>query len=269
MINYFVTAIGTDSGKTLAAAVLCEAFQADYWKPIQAGNPGDPETVQGLITNSKTKIHPSRYRLKTAESPHAAAVREGISLSLQDIVVPTSKNRMIIEGAGGILAPINDHHFMIDLATKLAVPVVVVADLYLGSINHTLLTAEALKNRAVNVRGLIFNGDPNSESQRIILKHTQWPVILHIGSEPNINKTTVSRYAEQLRASDYGGLDYTRPATHLAPLYPVKRGGSGSYHVGRGSILVRCRRLENNRRGFFLVGKPSWPRTSIHRQSHC
>src|SRR5688572_22212587 len=110
-MNYFVTAIDTDSGKTLVSAILCEALKADYWKPIQAGLPRDADAVKGLVTNTEIKIFPERFLLKTPASPHASAKIDGITISLSDFKMPVTANDLIIEGAGGCLVPINDHEF--------------------------------------------------------------------------------------------------------------------------------------------------------------
>lgn len=198
-MNFFVTAIGTDSGKTLASAILCEALQADYWKPVQAGVPRDTDSVSSLVTNSKSVFHPELYLLKTPASPHAAARKEGIEISLASFKLPQSGNAIIVEGAGGCLVPLNDAELVIDLISHLALPVVVVSNHYLGSINHTLLTLEALQQRNLTVRGLIFNGDTNEETERIILQRSNVPCLLRIKREPLINRDVVSKYASVLK----------------------------------------------------------------------
>ncbi len=192
---YFVTAIGTDSGKTLASAILCEALVADYWKPIQAGLPADADTVRGLITNPDVTIHPEAYRLKTPESPHAAAQREGLHVHIGDLKLPTTTRPLVIEGAGGCMVPINDREFVIDIASHFSAAVILVSNFYLGSINHTLLTIEALNQRSLKIAGIIFNGSRNAESERIIMQHANCPCILHIDQEANISKETVQKYA--------------------------------------------------------------------------
>ena len=187
-MNYFVTAIDTDSGKTLVAAILCKALQADYWKPIQAGLPNDSETVKHLLGNSNSTIHPETHSFKTAASPHAAAAIENITITLDDFKIPLSKKHLIIEGAGGCLVPINNHDFVIDLAVKFQAQVILVSNLYLGSINHTLLSYEALRHRNVSVKGIIFNGSRNVESERIILHHTNLRCLLNLEQEESINE---------------------------------------------------------------------------------
>lgn len=200
-MNYFVTGIDTDSGKTIACAILCEALQADYWKPIQAGFPRDLETVSSLVSNTKTVFHKERHLLSVGASPHAAAKIDGIQIRMSDFRIPESSNTIVIEGAGGCLVPLNDENFVIDLAIQFKCPVILVADLYLGSINHTLLTVEALKKRNLTIKGIIFNGESNPESERIILHHSALPCLLHISKEDFITKEIVKDYAEILQST--------------------------------------------------------------------
>jgi len=197
-MNYFITAIGTDAGKTLVAAIITEALQADYWKPIQAGAPRDTETVQSLISNAQSKFHPEAYLLKHAESPHSAAKKENISIDLKKIQLPQTSNSLVIEGAGGILVPINEHQFVIDLVPQINAQVILVSQLYLGSINHTLLTVAELKRRNINVKGIIFNGPENKPAQEIILNYSGYKNLLHILQEKEITKEIVKKYASKL-----------------------------------------------------------------------
>lgn len=198
--RYFVTAIGTDSGKTLASAILCEALQADYWKPVQCGLPRDADTLKSLVSNPAIKVHPEAYLLKEAASPHASAKAEGVEISLQEIKLPETGNCMIVEGAGGLMVPLNDRNYVADLIVGLQTEVILVANLYLGSINHTLLSAEYLRQGNMPVAGIIFNGPPNPESERIIQLKTGWPVLLHIRQEKKINREVVKKYAAQLNS---------------------------------------------------------------------
>lgn len=195
-MNYFVTGIDTDSGKTVASAILCEALGYDYWKPIQAGLPKDSETVKALSPN--TVIHTEAYLLKTPASPHAAAKIDGINLRIADFQLPKASN-LIIEGAGGCLVPVNDSEFVIDIAIKFNSEIILVADLYLGSINHTLLTLHLLKTKKCVLKGIIFNGPPNPESERIILHHAKAPCLLRILPEKELNITAVKKYATLLK----------------------------------------------------------------------
>jgi dethiobiotin synthetase len=202
MKNYFVTGIDTDSGKTMVSAILCEALHADYWKPVQAGLPKDSDTVRSLITNSLSIIHPEAYLLKTPASPHAAAKIDGITIALDKFKLPPTSNSLIVEGAGGCLVPLNDQHFVIDLIKKFQLSAVLVSDLYLGSINHTLLTIEALQSRNISIAGIVFNGNSNPESERIILHHSNTRCLLRIQKEPSITKQTILKYANLFRENE-------------------------------------------------------------------
>jgi dethiobiotin synthetase len=196
---YFVTAIGTDSGKTLASAILCEAFEADYWKPVQAGLPRDTDTVRKLVTNTRTFLHPEQYFLNTPASPHAAAIQDKIILTLDAFRLPQTENTLIIEGAGGCLVPLSDNHLIIDLIDAFKAEVIVVSNHYLGSINHTLLTLEALNKRSLPIKGIIFNGETNVESERIILHRSRLRCLLRIKKESGINAGVVKKYARLLK----------------------------------------------------------------------
>ena len=135
-----VAGIGTEIGKTVASAVLVEALQADYWKPIQSGGleDSDTDTVRRLITNSTSYFHPEAYRLTQPLSPHAAAEIDGVTIELEKLTVPLTRNGLVIELAGGLMVPLNSNDLTIDWVQKLGLPVVLVSRNYLGSINHTL-----------------------------------------------------------------------------------------------------------------------------------
>jgi dethiobiotin synthetase len=200
-MNYFVTAIGTDSGKTLVSAILCKALQADYWKPVQAGYPTDSDMVKSLLADTDSKIHRETYIFKTPASPHAAAALENVTISLNDFVVPDHTRDLIIEGAGGCLVPLNNRDFVIDLAERFSAEVVLVSNLYLGSINHTLLSWEAIKRRSLPIKGIIFNGNRNAESECIILHHTGLSCLLHVEHEDILDRTVIEKYSRQLKES--------------------------------------------------------------------
>jgi dethiobiotin synthetase len=198
-MNYFITAIGTDCGKTFFSAILCEALLADYWKPIQAGLPRDADIVKNLLSNPTSKILPETFVLNTPASPHAAAKLDGVTIEFENFKIPETKNDLVIEGAGGCLVPLNDHDFVISLAKKFEAQVILVSSLYLGSINHTLLSADYLTRQKFNVKGIVFNGPSNPESEEIILKHTGYPCMLRMEQEPAITKKVVVKYADKLR----------------------------------------------------------------------
>lgn len=196
-MNYFVTAIGTDSGKTITSAILCEALAADYWKPIQAGFPKDSDTVKSL--SEKTIIHKEAFVLNTPASPHAAARIDGVEIKLAEILAPNTDRDLVIEGAGGCLVPVNDHEFVIDICSYINCRIILVSNLYLGSINHTLLTVNLLKQRKYNVHGIIFNGPSNPASEEIILKHSGYIPLLHIPQEPIMTSELIKKYASVLK----------------------------------------------------------------------
>src|SRR5688572_5836929 len=200
-MTYFVTAIGTDSGKTMVSAILCKALQADYWKPVQAGYPTDSEIVKSLLSETDSKVHTETYVFKTAASPHAAAALENVKISLNNFVIPNHTGDLIIEGAGGCLVPLNDRDFVIDLAKKFNAEIILVSNLYLGSINHTLLSWEALNQRALPVKGIVFNGNHNAASERIILHHTGLRCLLHVEQEALFDATAIEKYSKKLKAN--------------------------------------------------------------------
>ncbi len=200
--RYFITAIGTDSGKTLISALLCEALQADYWKPIQAGNPTDLSTVKSLVSNPKTQFFPSTYALQKPASPHDSAQAEGLQIELSKIQIPQTENALIIEGAGGLLVPLNEKDFVIDMVDNWQdsnVEIILVANLYLGSINHTLLSIKELERRNLKVKGIIFNGNSNPESEQIIAKHCPFPILFHLPFLDKPNQSTVAFWAKAMQ----------------------------------------------------------------------
>ena len=175
-------------------------MQADYWKPIQAGNldNSDSNKVKDLISNSKTEIFQNAYQLKTPASPHYAAPIDNVEIKLNEIVEPKTKNHLVIEGAGGLFVPLNNNDCVIDLI-KPDYEVIVVSRHYLGSINHTILTIEALKSRNINIKGIIFSGDENKASEAIILSKTSINFIGRINQEPYFDKNVVAEYADLFR----------------------------------------------------------------------
>lgn len=199
-MKLFITGIGTDVGKTVASAIITQALEADYWKSIQAGDlhHSDADKVKALVSNKKSQFHPNAYALNTPASPHYAATLDGIVLDIKKIQEPTTTNHLVIEGAGGILVPLNDTDSIIDLIQK-DHKVVVVSRHYLGSINHTLLTFEALKNRNIAVAGIIFSGDENQATESIILKKTKVNCIGRIDNEPYFDQNVVQYYADLFR----------------------------------------------------------------------
>ncbi len=200
MKRYFITGIGTDVGKTFAAAILVEALQADYWKPIQAGNLGNTDTmkIRSLVSNAQSQFYPETYRLSKPMSPHAAAVADGIQIDRANLILPDTSNTLIIEGAGGLMVPLNNRFLVIDLIEQFKAEVILVSRNYLGSINHTLLSVAALNNKNIPIRGIIFNGNSTSSTEEYILNYTGLKCLLRIDEENNINKATILKYKAQL-----------------------------------------------------------------------
>jgi dethiobiotin synthetase len=217
MINsIFITGIGTDVGKTIAAAILTEALEADYWKPIQAGfdDGTDAEFIRSVISNKKTIVHPETYKLKLAASPHIAAREEGIKIELDKIAEEyngltvnrqrSTVNRqqstvnLIIEGAGGLMVPLNENEFVIDLVKKLNAKVILVSRNYLGSINHSLLTAALCKQHGLNVLGWIFTDQYMSYEDEIV-RWSGYPKIASLPFAAKIDSLFIRQQAEGLK----------------------------------------------------------------------
>ncbi len=199
--NIFITGIGTDVGKTLASAIVVEALKADYFKPIQAGDLefSDTHKVKKLVSNPQSKFYDNSYALKTPMSPHAAAAIDDIHIELDAIKLPVTNNNLVIEGAGGLLVPVNDKETILDIIQP-EYKVIVVSRHYLGSINHTLMTIRILKEQGFDV-SIIFNGDEHKTSEDIIKKMTNVAVIGRIADEPYFDTRVVQEYAELFRES--------------------------------------------------------------------
>lgn len=200
MAKYFVTGIGTGIGKTLVSAILTEKLEADYWKPIQSGDldVSDSLTIKQLITNKKTFMHPESYRLNSPLSPHLSAKLENIEIELPKIKIPETDNNLIIEGAGGLMVPLNEKELLIDLIKAINVEVILVSLNYLGSINHTLMSVSLLNQYNIAIKGIIFNGKENLETQRYILQYTNVNYLGNIPQFENVNKENIKRSGDLL-----------------------------------------------------------------------
>lgn len=199
-MKLFITGISTDVGKTITSAIITEALEADYWKPVQAGdlNNSDSHKIKAYLSNSKSHLFENSYALQTPASPHLAAEIDGITIDLKSIKEPETSNHLVIEGAGGIFVPLNTTETIIDLIHP-DYKVIVISRHYLGSINHTLLTIEALQSRKINIAGIIFNGEENKSSEEIILNKTGVKCIGRIENEPYFDKNVIREYAELFR----------------------------------------------------------------------
>lgn len=196
-----VAGIGTEIGKTVVSAILTQALQADYWKPIQSGDldQGDAYWIQQWVKHPNLTIWPSTYRLSQPLSPHTAAELDGVTIELDQFHKPQSTNSLVIELAGGLMVPINNQQTNIDLIKSLGAPVILVSKNYLGSINHTLLSFEILKQNGIPVLGIVFNGPENPSGEKFILNYTQLPVLLRVHEEQNIEDSIINHYAQQVK----------------------------------------------------------------------
>ena len=193
MRRLFVTGISTDVGKTVISAILTQKLQADYWKPIQAGelDNSDSMKVSEWVENSTSVIHEEAYRLTSSLSPHAAAIRDNININLNNICIPKTSGHLVIEGAGGLMVPLNKRSLIIDLISHLQTETILVSQHYLGSINHTILSIEALRSRNINIAGIIFNGHENKETEAIIESVCAVPILGRIPRIDDINKLSI------------------------------------------------------------------------------
>lgn len=168
MSAVFVTGTDTGIGKTMVSAWLVRSWGADYWKPVQSGTieGRDADVVRRVAPSAR--IHPSTYCLKAPLSPHEAARRQGLTIRTELFLLPSTDAPLVVEGAGGALVPLNDRDLMVDLMVRLALPVLVVARSGLGTINHSLLTIEALRRRDLTVAGVVLNGPPDAANRAAI-----------------------------------------------------------------------------------------------------
>ena len=196
----FVSGIGTGIGKTVVSAILTEALEADYWKPVQAGDLENSDSVfiQKNVSNPACVIHPERYRLRTAASPHYAAEIDDVEIKKENFIVPVTTNNIVIETAGGVMSPLAKNFLNIDLIEYLQLPVVLVAGNYLGSINHTLLSYYALRNRNIKISGIVFSGETVKASEQYILEHTGLPLLFSIPFLEPLNAETIAAFADSL-----------------------------------------------------------------------
>lgn len=192
----FVTGTDTGIGKTVVSALLSAGLQASYWKPIQSGlkEETDTEFVKRVADVPDERILEERYRLTEPLSPHASAAIDGISISLDDFQLPEfSGDHLVVEGAGGLLVPINGQDMIIDLIQKLEVPVLLVVRSELGTLNHTFLSLEALRHRNIPVLGVIMNGPKNESNRKAIEKYGEIEVVGELEPIATINATSLNR----------------------------------------------------------------------------
>jgi dethiobiotin synthetase len=201
-----VTGTDTDVGKTVFAAALAGAIGAAYWKPIQAGleEPTDSRRVAELGGLPPERILPEVYRLHTPASPHFAAELDGIAIDPADLLPPEMDDRLVIEGAGGVLVPVTRNMLFADLFAAWQLPVVLVARTALGTINHSLMSIEALRGRGVPLLGIAFIGDANEDSEATIAALGQVRRLGRLPHLPLLDRETLSRaFAASFRVEDF------------------------------------------------------------------
>ncbi len=198
---YFITGIGTGVGKTVVAAIVCKALQADYWKPIQTGSPSDSAIARSLL-GSTNPIHPPVYSFSPPIAPHEAAQQAQQTIQLSALTPPQTANPLVIEGVGGIMVPLNGTDLLIDWVATLSARVICVVDLYLGAINHTLLTLAALRARQIAVLGLVFNQtaayDPvvSETGKATILQLSHQPALFDVPPLEELSPATLTSFVK-------------------------------------------------------------------------
>ncbi len=194
---------GTDTGvgKTIVSALLCAALDGIYWKPIQTGSSEgtDRETVRRLAALAAGDEIPEAYCFPEPVSPHLAADRSGVRIRLDAIQKPLLPETkwLIVEGAGGVLVPLNDSDFTVDLMKHLGFPVVLVARTALGTINHTLLSLEALRERGIPVTGIVLNGEENPDNREALERYGRVPILGWVPPLPGISRQALRRVFEE------------------------------------------------------------------------
>lgn len=198
--RYIITGIGTDVGKTVVSAIVSEALSASYWKPVQAGDLKSSDSIKIKEYTSSIKVLPEAFKLSEPMSPHAAAAIDGITITLNDLQLPKIEGNLIVEGAGGLMVPLNnDGLTFADAISNWNLPTIIVSRHYLGSINHSLLTAEVLKSRGIEIAGFIFVGDENKATEEIILNTTGLSMIARIPIANELNKEFIKVQANLIK----------------------------------------------------------------------
>jgi adenosylmethionine---8-amino-7-oxononanoate aminotransferase len=202
-VSFIIAGIDTNIGKTVVSAILCQKLGYDYWKPVQAGDleRSDSHFIQQNVAHQHCIIHPEKHRFRTAASPHWAALLEEKNIQLADFSLPISQKPLIVETAGGLMSPLSDDILNIDLIKHLNLPVILVSKHYLGSINHTLLAINLLKQHDIPIKGLIFSGEANHVSQSFIEKYANVPVLCCVPQFETINAKIIEDFAETMAFS--------------------------------------------------------------------
>jgi len=200
MKQFIITGIGTDVGKTVVSSIVSEALQATYWKPVQAGDLDNSDSIKVERLTKNVTVLPEAFRLSEPMSPHAAAKLDGIEITLENLNLPSVSGNFIVEGAGGIMVPINSKGFLyVDAFAEWKLPAIVVSRHYLGSINHTLMTIEILNNRGIEIEGIIFVGDEHPTTEEAILSNTGLRLIARIPLAKEVNQEFILSQAELIK----------------------------------------------------------------------
>lgn len=204
--RFFVTGTDTNVGKTVVSAMLTLGLSAVYWKPIQSGldTITDTEYVRQVTELDQAHFLPERYRLTEPLSPHASAAIDGVKISLTDFELPKTieKQHLIVEGAGGLMVPLNDRHYVIDLIKYLKLPVCLVARSTLGTINHTLLSIAQLRREEIPILGVILNGELNPGNREAIAYYGKVPIIGELDRLEVINSAALKNAFELMQDNE-------------------------------------------------------------------
>ena len=191
-MSFFLTGTDTEVGKTVICAWLMVHYKYHYWKPIQSGmDSPDIKTIQKITGFDSSFFFPPAYELQQPLSPHESAKRDGIKIELANFLLPREETKVVVEGAGGILVPINEKYFIIDIIKKLSLPILLVARSGLGTINHTLLTVSELKKRNLPLLGIILNGKRNQSNREAIEKYSGVSVVSELEPLKTLDKKTL------------------------------------------------------------------------------
>lgn len=207
-MNRTFVIVGTDTnvGKTVFAAALADALGAHYWKPVQSGleDETDSQTVARLGGLTPDRILPEAWRLPLPASPHIAARAAGVVIDVAALAPPQNLSPLVIETAGGVMVPLTDDYLNIDLLARWRLPVILVARTALGTINHSLLTLEALRRRDISVHGVAFIGDEYATAQQTIARLGKAPVLGRLPRLDPLNRETLrAAFAARFRAEDF------------------------------------------------------------------
>ena len=202
---FFVSGIGTDVGKTIVSSVLCELLFANYWKPVQSGELDNTDSmkVERLVSFETFNFFPEQFRLTQPLSPHVSAKLDGVHIQSSDFTFPEFTGNLIVEGAGGLMVPVNENGLLYcDLAAEWKLSTILISRHYLGSINHTLMSIETLRNRHIPILGIIYVGDELPMTEELIFTKTQIPTLFHVPIFENLSKETISTFVMQLRTPE-------------------------------------------------------------------